>query len=254
LNPRTTPWDLPKRTLVTGAASGIGKSTVELLRQHDVEVVAVDLSAEGLSALADPGIEIVPADLRRPEDRAAVIAAAGPVQGLVNSAGMIRLTPLAEVSDEDWDEILAINLKAAFFLAREIGQGMERGGSIVNVSSVAARRGDNEEVLCYAASKAAVLSVTRSLAHAFGPRGVRANAILPGLVETRMQAKVLERVSEIRGVPVAELEAGRSTGVPLEGRLGSAAECAGPIAFLLSASASYITGQGLSVDGGIVMP
>jgi NAD(P)-dependent dehydrogenase (short-subunit alcohol dehydrogenase family) len=244
----------PRRVLVTGAASGIGRATALLLRERGVEVVATDRSAEGLEELERAGAAAVVGDVTSADDRARMLAAVGDADGLVNAAGVMRVIPLAEVSDDDWDAILAVNLKAAFHLARDLGSRMGRGGSIVNLSSVAARRGDNAEVLCYAASKAAVLAVTRTLAHAFGPRGVRVNAVLPGLIDTPMQGGVLDRVSAIRGVPRAELEAGRLKPVVLEQRAGTPRECAESIAFLLSDASSYITGQALSVDGGIVMP
>ncbi len=243
-----------RRVLVTGAASGIGRATALLLRERGVGVVATDRAADGLAELERAGAEVVAGDVTVAEDRARMLAAAGAADGLVNAAGIMRVIPVAEVADADWDAILAVNLKAAFFLARELGAGMERGGAIVNVASVAARRGDNPEVLCYAASKAALLAVTRSLAHAFGPRGVRVNAVLPGLLDPPMQDGVLDRVSELRGVPRDELERGRVAPVVLERRAGSARECAESIAFLLSGASSYVTGQALSVDGGIVMP
>jgi NAD(P)-dependent dehydrogenase (short-subunit alcohol dehydrogenase family) len=240
--------------LVTGAASGIGKAVVLLLREHDVEVVAADRSAEGLAGLNDAGAEIVVADVTRAEDRARMLEVAGAADGLVNGAGIIRALPVADVADADWDAILGVNLKAAFFIARDLGQRMERGGSIVNVSSLSARRGDNPETLCYAASKAALLAVTRSLAHAFGGRGVRVNAVLPGLIDTPMQDGLLDQISVIRGVPPAGLAARRLAAVVLEQRAGTARECAASIAFLLSGASTYITGQAVSVDGGVVMP
>ncbi len=245
---------LPSRVLVTGAASGIGKETALLMRGLDVEVIATDISAAGLPDLEAAGAETVVGDVCQAEDRARIMAAAGDLDGLVNAAGIIRLRSLEEVADEDWDPILAVNLKAAFYLARDAGQRMSPGGSIVNLSSLAARYGANVEVLCYAASKAAILAVTRSLAHAFGPRGVRVNAVLPGIIETPMQDGVLERISAIRGVTKAELEASRTEQIPLERRAGTARECATTIAFLLSGASSYMTGQALSVDGGVVMP
>jgi len=244
----------PRRVLVTGAASGIGRATALLLREQGVEVVATDRSPDGLAELGRAGAETVVADVTVANDRAALLSAAGDADGLVNAAGIMRVIPLAAVTDEDWDAILAVNLKAAFYLARDLGARMRSGGAIVNLASVAARRGDNAEVLCYAASKSAVLAVTRSLAHAYGPRGVRVNAVLPGLIDTPMQDGVLDRVSAIRGVPRDELEAGRLEPVVLEHRAGSPRECAESIAFLLSAASSYVTGQALSVDGGIVMP
>jgi NAD(P)-dependent dehydrogenase (short-subunit alcohol dehydrogenase family) len=244
----------PRRVVVTGAASGIGREVARVCLRDGAEVLACDLSAKGLAELEREGAEILVGDVTGRADRERILGAAGAANGLVNAAGMIRLIPLAEVDDEDWDGILAVNLRAAFYLARDLGRRMAPGGSIVNVCSVAARRGENEEVLSYAASKAALLAVTRSLAHALGDREVRVNAVLPGLIDTPMQDGVLDRIAGIRGVSRAALEASRLASVPLGHRLGSAAECAEPILFLLSDAASYITGQGLSVDGGMVMP
>jgi NAD(P)-dependent dehydrogenase (short-subunit alcohol dehydrogenase family) len=243
----------PRRVLVTGAGSGIGKATALLLRELDVEVVAVDRHAEGLVEVERAGAATLVGDVTSASDRAAMIAAARSADGLVNAAGIMRLTPLSEIADTDWDAILAVNLKGAFYLARDLGMRLPHGGSIVNVSSIAARRGDNSEVLCYSASKAALLAVTRSLAHAFGPRGVRVNAVLPGLIDTPMQTDVIERMGTIRGIDQDELRSNRLTGVPLERRQGTARECAESIVVLLSGATSYITGQALSIDGGAVM-
>lgn len=243
-----------RRVLVTGAASGIGRAIALLLRERDVAVIAADRSATGLAEAERAGAEAVVGDVTDADDRARMLAAADGADGLVNAAGVMRLKPVEDVTDDDWDAILAVNLKAAFHLARDLGTRMARGGAIVNVASVAARRGDNPEVLCYAASKAALLAVTRSLAHAYGARGVRVNAVLPGLIDTPMQDGVLDRVSALRGVPRAQLEERRLSGVPLERRAGTPRECAETIAFLLSDASSYMTGQGLSVDGGIAMP
>ncbi|MGB2709911.1 MAG: SDR family oxidoreductase [Conexibacter sp.] len=240
--------------LVTGAASGIGSAVAQLLRAHDVEVVATDISAPGLVPLDEAGAETLVADVTRCEDRARCLAAAAGADGLVNAAGAIDPMPIEDVTDEAWDRSIAVNLKASFFLARDVGRRMPSGGAIVNLSSLAARYPNNTDVLCYAASKAAVLAMTRGLAHAFGGRGVRVNAVLPGLIDTPMQARVLEGIAAIRGEPRSEVAAARAKLVPLEQRTGSARECAEAIVFLLSGAASYITGQALGIDGGAVMP
>src|SRR5713101_651185 len=117
--------EFPRRAVVTGAASGIGKATALLLRERGSEVVAVDLNEAGLTEVADAGAEIVACDLTDAVDRARLIESAGEIDGLVNAAGIIRLIPIPEVTDEDWDAILAINLKALFFVSRDFGMRMK---------------------------------------------------------------------------------------------------------------------------------
>ena len=245
--------EFPRRAVVTGAASGIGKATALLLRERGSEVVAVDVNEAGLTEVADAGAEIVACDLTEAVDRARLIEAAGEIDGLVNAAGIIRLIPIPEVTEEDWDAILAINLKALFFVSRDFGMRMKPGNGIVNLSSVAGKNNATTEALAYGTSKAGVLAITRGLANYFGPSGVRVNAVLPGITDTPMQHKVLVEVAEIRGTTAEALHESRLTTVPLQNRGCTPREMADAITFLLSSSASYVTGQALAVDGGLVM-
>jgi NAD(P)-dependent dehydrogenase (short-subunit alcohol dehydrogenase family) len=239
--------------IVTGAASGIGLATSRLLLERGVAVIATDIAEQGLMQLEADGASVVVGDVTSATDRASILEVADKADGLVNAAGIIRPVALEDVSEGDWDATLAVNLKATFFFARDAGLSMPRGGAIVNVASAAARYGVNVEVLAYAASKAGVLAVTRGLAHAFGVRGIRVNAVLPGFIETPMQDTVLSTLAEIRGRDASDLAAARLNLVPLEQRIGTADECAEVVAFLLSGRSAYITGQALSVDGGLVM-
>lgn len=243
----------PRRAVVTGAASGIGKATALLLRDRGTEVVAVDLDEDGLADAADSGAEIVACDVTTAEGRARVQAAAGEIDGLVNAAGIIRIIPVPDITDEVWDPILAVNVKALFYLARDFGMRMPSGSGIVNLSSVAGKASASTDTLCYGASKAAVLSVTRSLAYYLGPRGVRVNAVLPGITDTPMQDRFLVEAGAIRGLSAEALHEQRLKTVPLENRGCTPREMADAITFLLSSSASYVTGQALAVDGGLVM-
>src|SRR5206468_864807 len=146
------------------------------------------------------GVETVVCDITRADERARLLERASGVDGLVNAAGVIRLVPVPDVTDEDWDAILAVNLKALFFLARDFGMRMRPGNGIVNLASVAAKNNATTEALCYGTSKAGVLAVTRGLATYFGPAGVRVNAVLPGITDTPMQDKVLVEIGAIRGL------------------------------------------------------
>ena len=243
----------PRRVVVTGAASGIGKGTALLLLERGSEVVAVDVNEDGLAEVADAGAEPFRCDLTDAADRERLLASAGDVDGLVNAAGIIRLVPIEDVTETDWDAILAVNVKALFFLSRDFGLRMKPGDGIVNLSSVAGKNNATTEALAYGSSKAAVLAITRGLAHWFGPRGVRVNAVLPGITDTPMQDKVLLEVGAIRGLSAEDLHAQRLKTVPLQNRGCTPREMADAITFLLSSSASYVTGQALAVDGGLVM-
>lgn len=242
-----------RRVVVTGAASGIGKATALLLRARGSEVVAVDVNEAGLADAAAAGAETLACDITKAEERTRLLEAAGEVDGLVNAAGIIRLVPIPEVTEEDWDSILAVNVKALFFLARDFGLRMPEGAGIVNISSVAGKNNATTEALAYGSSKAAVLAISRGLATYFGPAGVRVNAVLPGIADTPMQDKVLVEIGAIRGQTPEDLHEQRLKAVVLQGRGCEPDAIADGIIFLLSSAARYVTGQALGVDGGLVM-
>jgi NAD(P)-dependent dehydrogenase (short-subunit alcohol dehydrogenase family) len=243
----------PRRAVVTGAASGIGKATAILLRERGSEVVAVDVNDAGLAEAAAAGAETVVCDITSADDRMRLYKAAGEVDGLVNAAGIIRLVPIPAMTEDDWDAILAVNVKALFFLARDFGLRMPDGAGIVNLSSVAGKNNATTEALAYGSSKAAVLAITRGLANYFGPSGVRVNAVLPGITDTPMQDKVLVEISALRGLTPDELHEQRLQSVVLRNKGCEPDAIADGIVFLLSSAARYVTGQALGVDGGLVM-
>lgn len=239
--------------VVTGAASGIGRAVAERLADAGARIVAVDRDADGLASLDAADVRVV-ADLADADAvaRAGATALAEGVTHLVNAAGIVDMRAIDDVDAALWERVFAVNARAVFFLCQAICPRLPAGGAVVNLSSTAAKTGSTLEGTSYAASKAAVLSLTRSFAHAHAARGVRVNAVCPGIVETPMQDQVLAQIAAVRGSTPAAVDAARLATVPL-GRAGSAAECAETIAFLLSPRAGYMTGQSVNVSGGLVM-
>jgi NAD(P)-dependent dehydrogenase (short-subunit alcohol dehydrogenase family) len=240
-----------RRGVVTGASSGIGRAAVSRMRREGVEVLAVDINRDGLSDLKKAGCETFEADVTDPQARAKLADWAEGANYLVNSAGVILIKPIFELTVDDWRRVQAVNAEATFFLCQKIGPRLAAGGAIVNLSSSSAKLATTIEVAAYAASKTTILSITRSFAYALAPQRVRVNAILPGIVDTPMQDDVLERVAPMRGLTAEELHNARTKLVPL-GRESSPAECAGLIWFLLSDEAAYMTGQAINFTGGLV--
>lgn len=239
-----------KVAIVTGASSGIGRATAIRLRDEGMLVTAIDVNESELVKLE--GVKHLVADLSKAEDRDRIVAIGINAYALVNAAGVIRLKPILEFTVQDIHDVYAVNVEAVWDLTSRIGRVMPTGGSVVNLSSVSAKLATTQETAVYASSKAAVLSITRSFAYAFGPQGVRVNAICPGIVDTPMQDKVLERLAQIRGVSIEEISTKRLSGVPL-GRPSEPHETAGFINFLISDEGAYFTGQAFSQDGGLVM-
>ncbi len=242
---------MQRRAIVTGGGSGIGLAVVERLIAEGVSVLAVDIQERGLTQATNVGADVLQCDIADPASMDMILQAAGDVSDLVNCAGIIRLAPILEATREDWRSILGVNAEALFFLSQAVGRVLVDGGAMVNVSSSSAKLATTTEAAIYAASKAAVASITRSFAYALAPRRVRVNAVCPGIVDTPMERRLLKEVAVNRGVSVAELEAARNRTVPL-GRSSEPSEIAEVIAFLLSDRASYMTGQSVNITGGQV--
>ncbi len=222
--------------VVTGAAQGIGAAIAGRLESDGFEVVRLDIAG------GDGVIACDVADHAQVGEVAATVAAdVGPVDVLVNNAGIWRFGPLESVDPADFRHVLDVNLGGTFHCTQAFGGAMlDRGGSIVNVVSIAAHA-PNPAAGAYSPSKAAVLALTRQTAIEWGPRGVRANAVGPGFVPTPGTGEVYDD-PEVRDV--------RSGVVPLR-RLGTPADIAGAVAFLAGPDSAYITGQVIYVDGGV---
>jgi 3-oxoacyl-[acyl-carrier protein] reductase len=190
----------------------------------------------------EAGGRVIQADVSDPDEAKRLIEEAGDLDILVNNAGLTRDGLLARMSDEDWRDVIETNLSSVFYTCRAVTRGMmkKRAGSIVNVSSIVGVHG-NWGQTNYGASKAGIIGFTKSLARELGSRGVRANVVAPGYVNTRLTDVLPE-----------EAQQAMLANTPL-GRLGDPEDVAGAVRFLCSDEAAFITGEVLLVDGGLGM-
>ena len=231
-----------KTALVTGGSRGIGRAiALELARAGAAVAVGFREGREEAEAVAaEARGRAIQADVASAEEAARLVEEAGELDILVNNAGLTRDGLLARMPDEDWRVVIETNLSSVFYTCRAAARGMmrKRAGAIVNVSSVVGVHG-NPGQTNYSASKAGIIGFTKALARELGSRGVRANVVAPGYVETRLTDVLPD---EARGLMLAN--------TPL-GRLGQPDDVAGAVRFLCSDEASFITGEVLLVDGGL---
>jgi NAD(P)-dependent dehydrogenase (short-subunit alcohol dehydrogenase family) len=241
-----------RSVLVTGAASGIGRATARAFADAGDEVIGVDRDQAGLDSLADEiPVRTLAVDLAEPEARRDLVDDVGTLDVVVNAAGIIRMTPIDEVTVEEWRLIHTVNAEAVFFLCQQLAPQIRPGGAIVNLASTAAKTGSTLEAATYAASKAAVLSVTRAFAFHLAGRNVTVNAVCPGVIDTPMQDQVLAGLAVTRGVDAADINRARLATVPL-GRAARPEEVAEVIVWLGGPGARYLTAQAINVCGGLV--
>ena len=238
-----------KSALVTGAAGGIGGAAARALKARGATVALSDVRPKGLEQLAaelGDGAHVLPCDLG---DGAAIEALAkdaeaalGGIDILINNAGLTRDNLLLRMKDEEWQQILDINLTAAFRLTRACLRGMmkRRWGRIIGLASVVGVTG-NAGQANYGASKAALIGLTKSLAREVASRNITANCVAPGFIATPMTEGLSD---DVKARLLADIPGGR---------LGTAQEIAASIVFLASDEAAYITGQTLHVNGGMAM-
>jgi D-sorbitol dehydrogenase (acceptor) len=253
-----------KAAIVTGGARGLGRAIAERLAGEGASVAIVALhretSAEAAAAIEGRGGRAiaVAADVASEQDTRRYVAEAveafGRLDVLVNNAGAIAVGPLVETAADTWDRLFEVNVRGTFLGCREAAKRMieqGEGGRIVNCSSGAGRRGA-ALVAGYAATKFAVIGLTQSLAIELAPHGIMVNAYCPGHVtSTPMWAQIDADVAALTGGEPGAAKAAAAAEVPL-GRPGTPEEIAGAVAFLCSDDASYVTGESLLVDGGLV--
>jgi 3-oxoacyl-[acyl-carrier protein] reductase len=236
--------------IVTGASRGIGEAIARDLAAAGYRLALVARSAEKLAALAaelGTGEDVIacPGDISNFDDVQRIVAEVhekfGEIYGLVNNAGITKDGLIMRMSPENWQAPIDINLGGTFYFTRAVTPLMmrARNGRIINISSVIGLTG-NAGQANYAASKAGIIALTKSVAKELGGRGINCNAVAPGFIATDMTADLPEKV-----------QAGMLDQIPLK-RFGEGKDVAGVVKFLLSPEASYITGQTLVVDGGMI--
>jgi 3-oxoacyl-[acyl-carrier protein] reductase len=242
--------------LITGASSGIGRAAAEAMGREGARVTVNYCqnragAEEAVAAILNRGGEAfaMRADVTQAAEVEALVAAVrdrwGHVDTLVNNAGdLIARRTLADMTEEYWDQIMALNLKSAFLAVKAVWEEMaaRRSGCIINVTSVAARNGGGPGAAAYAAAKGGLLTYTKALAKELAPHGIRVNGIAPGVISTPFH----QRHSS------PELLEKLGAGIPL-GRLGTAEDVADVIVFLASPAARYLTGETIEVNGGMWM-
>ncbi|OPX84175.1 MAG: 3-oxoacyl-(acyl-carrier-protein) reductase FabG [Pelotomaculum sp. PtaB.Bin104] len=241
-----------KAAIVTGSSRGIGRAIALALAKEGVAVLVnyksgASAAAEVVEAIQGIGgrAMVYQADVANPAEAEAMVKAAqaefGKVDILVNNAGITRDNLIFRMKDEDWDSVIGANLKGAFNCIKFAGRGMFRNhfGRIINISSVAGLVGNSGQAN-YSAAKAGLIGLTRTMAKELGSRNITVNAIAPGLIYTDMTSSLPE---DVKKKMLAQ--------VPLK-RFGSPDEVAGLVVYLASESAGYITGQTITIDGGMV--
>ncbi len=225
-----------------------------------------DLDGAGVEKLAaELGQVAVKADVTRDADIDRMLEEPyrrwGRLDVLFNNAGVIRVQPMLEVTGEEWDRVMNVNLRAVFFVLqatakRMLGQepmpGSDLRGKLIQTASIASYRGGNHLMTPYSASKAGVVSLTRSAAQVLAPQRITSNCVCPGAVETPMWEQIDREWGALDGLGQGEAWKRRIRGIPL-GRPERAEDVANVVAFLAGPDSDYMTGQALNVDGGIVM-
>ena len=249
--------------IVTGAGRGIGRATALELAQMGADIIIAELDSAAAERTAAEvkscgrRASVVPTDVTSlPELRAMAErtrAQFGRIDILINNAGIYRAASPLDITEEHWDALMNVNAKAVFFASQVVLPAMiaQRRGTIISLASMAGKVGSRSN-LPYNASKAAVISITKSLALAYAADGIRVNCVCPGFVETDMWTAVAREQGAMTGLSPEEFTRQRAAQVPL-GRMERPEDVAHVIGFLASERAAYMTGQAINVTGGLIM-
>lgn len=249
--------------IVTGAGRGIGRATALELARLGADIVVAELdqrnAARTAAEVKDLGrrASVLPTDVTVPADLKTMAARTqaefGRIDILVNNAGIYRAALPLDITEEHWDAVMTINAKAVFFASQAVLPAMiaQKRGVIISLASMAGKVGSRSN-LPYNASKAAVVSITKSLALAHAADGIRVNCVCPGFVETDMWTAVASQQGPLLGLSPETFTQQRVAQVPL-GRMERPEDVANVIGFLASPRASYMTGQAINVTGGLIM-
>jgi NAD(P)-dependent dehydrogenase (short-subunit alcohol dehydrogenase family) len=249
--------------IITGAGRGIGRATALELARMGAAIVVAEMDHTGAERTAAEvkslgrRASVVPTDVTSLADLRTMVestrSAFGQIDILVNNAGIYRAAFPLDITEEHWDAVLNVNAKAVFFASQAVLPTMiaQKRGTIISVASMAGKVGSRSN-LPYNASKAAVISITKSLALAHAADGIRVNCICPGFVETDMWTAVAREQGALTGLSPEDFTVQRAALVPL-GRMERPEDVAHVIGFLASERAAYMTGQAINVTGGLIM-
>jgi NAD(P)-dependent dehydrogenase (short-subunit alcohol dehydrogenase family) len=252
-----------KIALVTGAGQGIGKACALTIATQGADVAVVDINGQTAEQTASEVIALGRKGLALQADVGEVSAidrmvrqtldTFGRIDMLVNNAGVTRRAYIMDLTEEDWDRIHRVNAKGVFFCLQRVAREMipRREGRIVNIASIAGKGYEGTSNAAYAASKGAVISLTKTAAQQLAQHNINVNAVCPGVTNTALSQASLEMRAQQEGVSVEEIQRRRAETIPLR-RANEPEDIAAMVAFLGSAGARNITGQSFNVDGGII--
>jgi len=254
-----------RTVLITGAARGIGAACARRLAADGARLVLADLDPSVEKVATELGQVALRADVTRREEIERMVDEPyrrwGRLDVLFNNAGVIRVQPMLEVTEDEWDRVMAVNLRAVFFVLQAVSRrmlrqdliaGSELRGKLIQTASIASYRGGNDLMTPYSASKAGVVSLTRSAAQALARERITSNCVCPGAVETAMWEQIDKEWGALEGLGAGEVWKRRIRSIPL-GRPERPEDVAKVVAFLAGPDSDYMTGQALNVDGGLVM-